>query len=709
MARYACGMDGSGPYEVVVYTSASGTTVSTSLYWQRVGSVGYSSWSGGASFNVTIAGYSVASGGYSFNAPSGGSIGEQWIGGGSLNVGAVGSVNCAGYFNSDTSGAGYGQCGGPQSVATTPPAPSNVAGTPDQATSTGMRYQFSGNGDGGSGIIRWEYECWPSGGAPTGVGTSSGTTVRNDLLPGTTWNWHSRGVNALGAGGWSATVSRDTLAASAPSMNVAPSLQGTSATLTPVPDASMPTVNTWLVERRTAGTTTPVTPYTFTTPTYSVTGLAQGTVYEWRVAAKSTQNGVSYTSPYSNWVAVQQPNPNTNPGTYFDGSTTSTTDVTYSWDGATSNSPSRATMKDVLGWTVSAGASGANVVLVRQGGGRSQAQSARLLVLADATAAGVDVGMSLAGRADVSPGGVYWGSVFTQIPARGQRFVGSLRWLTAAGALISTTTGTPVVVAANPGSWDRIVVSGTAPAGAAKAELHVADVTGTGWAAWVGGDVAVFDDAMIALGLYDYFDGNTMSTPSARYEWLGATNASASAAYPLNPDDDDPLADPDCPPAPIAPLPPQIDDECIDEVGTWRRYWAIIPREEVRQWLTIVPTLYLTTGGVPARQVRIRVYANPDQLPPDQYVPTEYEAEQIISYMPANTTLTIDGVSQRVWASVGGADPIAADKLLYGTGGAPATWPLLRCGTAYLLAFDVPLDAPDGNLTTQVSLTTRAM
>lgn len=708
MPRFAAAMDGSGPYEVVLYTSNSGTTVSATLYWQRVGSVGYSSWSGGASFNVTIAGVSVASGGYSFNAPAGGPIGETWLGGGSYNVGAVGSTVCAGYFNSDTSGAGYGGVSGSQSVATTPPPPTNNPGTPDQITTRGMRYQFTDAGSGGSPIIRWEYECWPTGGAPTGVGTTPGTTIRNDLLPGTEWNWHGRGVNALGPGGWNATVKGTTLAASASTMAVAPSLQGTSSVLTPTLDATMPAVSTWLVDRRLTGTTAPVTSYSFSTTTYTVTDLVQGAVYEWRVAARLVQNGVTYTSPYSAWQAVQQPNPNTNPGTYFDGSTTSTPDVTYRWDGTTNNSPSRATMKAVAGWAVTAGASGATVQLARQGGGRSQQRSAQMVVHADATAAGVDIAMTT--RAEVAERGIYWASIYVQLPTRSQLLAVSIRWYNAGGTVISTTPGVAALVASNPGQWTRVVGTGTAPSGAVSAELHLTDVTGTGWAAWLGGDVMVVDDAMIALGFYDYFDGNTMASPSARYEWLGSPNASASASYPLDPTDEgDPLADPDCPPVPSAPLPPQIDDDCIDEVGTWRRYWAIIPREEVREWLAVVPTLYLTTGSLPARQVRIRVYANPDQLPPDQFVPGDWEAEQIISFMPADTQLTLDGVSNRVWASVGGAAPIPADRLLYGTGGGPASWPLLRCGTAYLLAFDVPLDAPDGNLSTQVTLTTRAM
>jgi hypothetical protein len=56
---------------------------------------------------------------------------------------------------------------------------------------------------------------------------------------------------------------------------------------------------------------------------------------------------------------------------------------------------------------------------------------------------------------------------------------------------------------------------------------------------------------------------------------------------------------------------------------------------------------------------------------------------------------------------VGGGDPISANRLLYGTGGVPATWPNLRCGIGYVITMDVPLDAPAGNLDARVVVTQR--
>jgi hypothetical protein len=114
-------------------------------------------------------------------------------------------------------------------------------------------------------------------------------------------------------------------------------------------------------------------------------------------------------------------------------------------------------------------------------------------------------------------------------------------------------------------------------------------------------------------------------------------------------------------------------------------------------------------------QVRVRIYENPDSLDPDEFAGTEWVSEQIISYMPPFTIITLDGVSQRVWAQVGGEgiDPAtvpmrSADHLIYGSGGTPATWPVLSCGLPYLIAFDAPLDTLVGNLVNDIGLTERA-
>jgi hypothetical protein len=215
------------------------------------------------------------------------------------------------------------------------------------------------------------------------------------------------------------------------------------------------------------------------------------------------------------------------------------------------------------------------------------------------------------------------------------------------------------------------------------------------------------DAAMLTLGdAFPYFDGSTVDVPGVDYRWEGAENASASSANAAPVTDYDPLADPDCPRPPAPPRPPSVADDCIIDIGTWQRYWSVIPKEVVTEWLTMVPSIALHIGGEPARQVRVRIYPNPDDLTPEQFI-GPWSSEQIVSYLPPYSSMLIDGVDQRAWAVVGDGPRLRADHLLYGTGGTPATWPLLKCGVGYLASFDVPTDAPVGNLEVEIALTQR--
>lgn len=709
MPRYEASMGGgNSDYKLVLYTDVSGTTVFLSLYWRRAGSSSYTSYSGAASFNATIGGVSVASGGYNFNAPAGGAIGETLITHGSRDVGAVGTASVAGFFNSDTSAAGYGEVWGSQPVATVPPAPTNAPGTPDQATSTSLRYTFNSAGDGGSPIIRWEFQV---ASRADFVGaellTSSGQSTVTGRAPDTTYYFRSRGVNAIGSGPWSAAASGKTLAASAPSLVVTAAVAGTSATLTASPHSSQPSPEKYRWERRVTGTTTPVSSGEFSGPSTVVSGLAQGQSYDWRLAAI---NG-SYTSPYSAWQTVFQPNPNTNPGDYFDGSTPATGDSTYSWTGTANNSPSRAIGRAVQGWVTTAGSSGATATLSRQVGGRSQGHAARVTFTGDAIDSGFGVaqGTVASGHASsVAAGGVYVASAHVQLPGRTQRISIAILWLDASSAAVGSVPSASFAVPQSASGWTRVAVAGQAPAGAVHARIYVTDSRGAGWALWQGGDIMLVDDAMLSLGDYPYFDGNTPDTPEFDYEWLDAENASPSARFVRDVAGEDPLADPDCIMPPAPPRPPSISDECIEEVGIWRRYWAVIPSTEVTKWLDVLPTLRLTTGSQPARQVRIRVFENPENLPPESFTSSVgWISEMIVSYMPAGMTYVLDALSERATAVIPAGGSVSADHLLYGSGGGPASWPVLSCGMAYLISFDVPLDAPDGNLTIGVDLTRR--
>lgn len=607
---------------------------------------------------------------------------------GKIDVDAYANYDIMGYVEShvDVYGA----------APTVPPAPTQ--NQPTNITTTSMRVTFSGNGDGGRPIIGWELH-WATDAAFTQnvqSVVSSGTTDVTGLTPGTTYYFRSRGRNEIGLGPFSNVVSQTTLPATPPGITVTPAPSGQSAAIALTPPSGVSGVTEYNVERRVMGTTTPVT--TLATPTTSLnaTGLAPGTSYEWRANAEIG----SYTSPWSNWVAAFQPNPNTNPGTFFDGATADTVDIDYAFTGAANNSTSTATGVAPLGWQVATDSGAA--IIQRVTGGRSGTFAARVTVQSDATNVRAGMRGSTPYFAEVEAAATYVGSVYVWAPVA-RSLAAEISWYTAAGALISRTLGALTAVPAGSTNWTRLIVSGVAPALTDHAAVR-AFATG----AVPGGTVWTMDDAMITLSsLFDWFSGSSPDSALYDYVWLGDPNASQSQRNELPVSNLNPLADPDCAPLPAPPSPPTITSECIDEVGIWRRYIVQIPASEVRQWSSTLPTLILTTDGTAERQVRIRVFPNPDGVAPELIDATQWDSEQILTYIPPDTEITLDGVTQRVWASVAGAPLIAADELLYGTGGIPATWPELRCGIGYVFTLDVPLDAPSGNLETRVLLTQR--
>jgi hypothetical protein len=603
---------------------------------------------------------------------------------------------------------------------TVPPPPTmyfDASQNPDQITPTSQRIRFSSTGDGGSPITSWGVQCALNEAftlSPSAIFASSGTSTFVGLPPDTDIWYRARGQNAIGVGGWSTPRMGRTLPLLAPPMTVTPSLDGSAVSIAlAAPPQSTP--KRYEIEYRPVGGAT--TAFSTTSTSVDVTDLTPGGNYEWRSRAVVDTYVGDRGGNWSTWNLIAQPNPNTNPGDYFDGSSADTPDIDFVWTGTVNNSTSKAQGKRATGWRTFGQGVGASGVAVGAGsqvrvtGGRSGAFASRVTFWADATAAGYRGGTSVdqPGLVDVAEGGVYWGSIYVQ-PSRAQRMAADVQFYDAALApLGAPVVGVAQVVPATA-PMTRLSVQATAPDGAEWASVGWRDVAGAGWSLWRGGESVLQDDAMVTIGeLIDWFSGDTPGTSQFSYTWLGVANASESQRTTLDADAFDPLADPDCPPIPLPPVAPSISDDCLDEVGTWRRYWAIIPADQVSDWLALVPTIYITTGPLAARQVRIRVYRNPDGLDPSSFAADEWDAEQIVSYIPPLTVLTLDGVAQRVWAEVNGGEALSADRLLYGTGGGPATWPVLSCGTGYLISFDVPLDAPEGNLSVDVALTTRML
>jgi hypothetical protein len=438
-------------------------------------------------------------------------------------------------------------------------------------------------------------------------------------------------------------------------------------------------------------------------PNGVITGLNPGQRYKY-VAKAVTSAG---SSPASANFFVTQTRPTLLPGEYYDGASTALTDSTFAWSGTAQLSASQAKGYSVPGWLAfptGTDASGATGVVHSLTGGFNRSRAARARFFSDATADGVVLGTA----ADPAAESVRYGARMSVRPTREQSMVMGLRYLDGSSAVLATELSTDVVDCP-AGIWTNLtpIAGSLSPAGTASIQVIAVDSdSGDSWSLWLGGDALDMDSAIRVIGLVDtYFDGASGDTAQFTYAWTGPDDASTSTRTPAPVNTVDPLADPDCPAPPEPPRPPMILDDCIDETGTWRRYWVSIPATLIPEWASALPTLVMTTAGAAARQARIRTYPNPDGDDPTDVDPASYDSELIVSYLPANTQLTLDSAMQRAYASVAGASPIPADSLIYGTDNTPPVWPELSCGQAYVVSFDVPLDAPIGNLDTAVSLT----
>lgn len=639
-------------------------------------------------------------------------------------------------YMGDTGTSGLG---GPtrHTISVTPPRIPEAPGAPGKPTitnitPTGAKLSWTAAARGHANIDDYDLDISTSSSfSPEGdrnPGNALTMTV-SDLLPDTVYYARARAHNGDGWGPHSATATFTTLPSTPPTLNsVTPDATGKQATLAITLPAGLSSVSSYNIWRRTPGGTWAVVKSGSSAPSQTVTGLVSGQTYEWRVSALIG----TYETPFSNVITVTQPQPNTSPGAYFDGATPDIPGVIdYAFAGTAGSSISTASnlRGSAVGWLTGPQASalsGGTAVQYQTEGsiepnGNGGARSVTYTVTVPAATNGFRAGPNgTVGFSDVTVNGQYMGSIWVQAN-RDRDLAAMWVWYNAGGVEIGTSLGAAVAVLADQPT--RLSVLGTAPSGAVKGAVVATDPPGSSMMS--AGDLLIADAAMASTGtLYPYFDGDTPDTAQFIYEWVEAQFTSPSFRESIPQEDQDPLRDPDCDPLPVPPSPPTIEDDCIEETGSWRRTWYVVGAEHVPTHLAAVPTITLSTFTGEERQVRIRWYRNPENSPPLDFDSSVWEYEQIISYIPPCSTVTIDGVSRRTWAEVGvrtgagtAGDPyqcvpgdyptISADRLLYGTGNVPADWPVLDCGYSWLVSLDTPLTSDAGNLTPGLLLTVR--
>lgn len=127
------------------------------------------------------------------------------------------------------------------------------------------------------------------------------------------------------------------------------------------------------------------------------------------------------------------------------------------------------------------------------------------------------------------------------------------------------------------------------------------------------------------------------------------------------------------------PRPPLIDP--MQMPTSWNRYTMTIPASIGQRHGRLVPRIVVQTGTQARRMIRVRYFRQ------EATSPCDYEGEFLITYIPADAVLTIDGIQQDVTIEVDGRE-VPAGNLVIGSDGRPARWPTMGCDSAYRVVVD---------------------
>lgn len=131
------------------------------------------------------------------------------------------------------------------------------------------------------------------------------------------------------------------------------------------------------------------------------------------------------------------------------------------------------------------------------------------------------------------------------------------------------------------------------------------------------------------------------------------------------------------PPQPDIVRPPNLLD-----ITSWRRLEAVIQANQSDRWGRMVPVVTISTAATAAQFLRLRFYKV-------GHAGCDYTGEFVVSYIPANTILTLDGRRREAYATLTDGRQVPASHLLFGSNGTPFQWPSMGCHATYKLSADL--------------------
>ena len=132
------------------------------------------------------------------------------------------------------------------------------------------------------------------------------------------------------------------------------------------------------------------------------------------------------------------------------------------------------------------------------------------------------------------------------------------------------------------------------------------------------------------------------------------------------------------PPRPAVILPPNILD-----INSWRRRTYTLPATLTQRFGKIAPIVKVATAGSAVQFVRIRFYRG------QTLSGCDYDGEFLVSYLPANALLVLDGVRGEISVTLADGRVVPGGHLIYGSDGRPFMWPNLGCRQDYTMCADL--------------------
>lgn len=152
----------------------------------------------------------------------------------------------------------------------------------------------------------------------------------------------------------------------------------------------------------------------------------------------------------------------------------------------------------------------------------------------------------------------------------------------------------------------------------------------------------------------------------------------------------DPIYDPKYPAVVAPPTPPSIPLGFYQPPVNWRRRQFTIPRQYVPSWGEVVPKVEVHARAADLRNLRLRFYSDPFSIGDISDDPCAYCGDIVISYVPKDHTMVLDGSEEAVYVIAPGGIRRRAESLVFRTDGTPFDWPTLTCGFGFIVTLDLP-------------------